>query len=110
MDNVFFDANRSTIRETSYDQLNEILTFLRDNPNIYVEVGGHTNGLPEAEFCFRLSSDRAEKVANYFITEGIAADRISWKGYGKTQPIADNDTLAGRKKNQRVELKIIRVE
>ena len=110
MDNVFFDANRSTIRETSYDQLNEILTFLRDNPNIYVEVGGHTNGLPEAEFCFRLSSDRAEKVANYFIAEGIATDRISWKGYGKTQPIADNDTLAGRKKNQRVELKIIRVE
>ncbi len=110
MDNVFFDANKSTIREASYDQLNEILAFLRDNPNIYVEVGGHTNGLPEAEFCFRLSSDRAEKVANYFIKQGIPADRISWKGYGKTQPIADNNTLAGRKKNQRVELKIIRVE
>lgn len=109
LDAVFFDANKSRIRDESYAQLDEMAGFLLDNPNIVVEIGGHTNGLPEHEFCNRLSSDRAEKVALYFYEKGVPRDRVSWKGYGKTEPIADNATLAGRKKNQRVELKIIEI-
>ena len=110
LNNVFFDANKSKIKEESFSELNEIAVFLKENPNIWVEIGGHTNGLPEDDFCNKLSNDRAESVRQYLIGQGADADRITWKGYGKTQPIADNSTLAGRTKNQRVELKIIKVE
>lgn len=110
LNNVFFDANKSSLRKESHAQLDEITQFLLENPNLYVEIGGHTNGLPEDDFCFRLSNDRAESVRKYLIDKGADPGHITWKGYGKTQPVAENTTLAGRQKNQRVELKIIKVE
>ncbi|MBC8045180.1 MAG: OmpA family protein, partial [Fimbriimonadaceae bacterium] len=110
LDNVFFDANKATLKDISKVQLDQVGQFLLDNPNIYVEIGGHTNGLPEDDFCQRLSNDRAEKVTEYFINKGVPAEKLTWKGYGKKQPIADNTSIEGRKKNQRVELKIIKVK
>lgn len=109
VNNIYFAANKSFLLQESFAELERIATFLRQNPNIVVEIGGHTNGLPSDEFCNELSSDRAERVYQHLVEQGIPADRLRWKGYGKTQPIADNATLAGRKKNQRVELKIIEV-
>ncbi|MFN0276560.1 MAG: OmpA family protein [Chitinophagales bacterium] len=110
LDNVFFDANRATLKEISKTQLDQMSAFLVENKNIYVEIGGHTNGLPEDDFCQKLSDARAEAVSEYFIDKGVSADRVTWKGYGKTKPVADNITVEGRKKNQRVELKVIKVE
>lgn len=110
LDNVFFDANRATLKDISKIQLDQMAAFLLDNKNIFVEIGGHTNGLPEDDFCQKLSDDRAEAVSKYFISKGIPAERVTWKGYGKKFPISDNATVEGRKKNQRVELKIIKVE
>ncbi|HET8962965.1 MAG TPA: OmpA family protein, partial [Chitinophagales bacterium] len=109
LNNVFFDANRSTLKETSKDQLLEIAEFLKLHPNIYVEIGGHTNGLPEDDFCMQLSDTRAKNVAEFIIQQGVESSRVTYKGYGKSFPIADNATLEGRKKNQRVELKIIKI-
>ena len=109
LNNVFFDANKALLKETSRDQLNEIASFLLEHPNIYVEIGGHTNGLPEDDFCQQLSDARAKNVAEYIIEQGVDASRVTFRGYGKTMPIADNATLEGRKKNQRVELKIIKI-
>ena len=96
--------------DESFVALEEVVEFLKSNPNIYVEIGGHTNGLPNDDFCFKLSNTRAKSVTEYLISKGLKPDHITWKGYGKTEPIADNATVAGRKKNQRVELKIISVE
>ncbi len=110
LNNIFFEANKSDIKDESSQSLDELVQFLKENPNIYVEIGGHTNGLPSDAFCQKLSNDRAKKVTEYLIAKGIKPDHITWKGYGKTMPIADNSTVAGRKKNQRVELKIIRVD
>lgn len=110
INNIYFQANKSYLRDESHAELNRLVEFLETNPSIYIEVGGHTNGLPSHEFCNELSNDRAERVAKYLEEKGIRADRITYKGYGKTQPIADNSTLSGRKKNQRVEIKIMRVE
>jgi outer membrane protein OmpA-like peptidoglycan-associated protein len=110
LDNIFFEANKSDLKPESSASLDELAEFLLSNPNIYVEIGGHTNGLPPDAFCQKLSDDRAKNVVTYLITKGIPADHLSSKGYGKTQPIADNATTEGRKKNQRVELKIIKVE
>ncbi|MFI5172355.1 MAG: OmpA family protein [Chitinophagales bacterium] len=110
LNNIFFEANKADIKDESSTSLDEIVEFLKSNPNIYVEIGGHTNGLPPDDFCQRLSNNRAKNVVEYLISKGIKPDHITWKGYGKTQPIADNSSVAGRKQNQRVELKIIKVE
>lgn len=109
IDNIYFRANKSFLLSDSYEELDKVVAFLKNNPGIAVEIGGHTNGLPSHEFCNTLSDARAKRVYDYFVEKGVSADRLSWKGYGKNKPIADNSTLQGRKKNQRVELKIISV-
>lgn len=72
-----------------------------------VEIGGHTNSIPPHEYCDRLSTARAQNVAEYLREKGILVEQVQFKGYGKRVPIASNETAAGRLKNQRVELKII---
>jgi outer membrane protein OmpA-like peptidoglycan-associated protein len=108
--NIFFNANSAYVKAQSYKELDKIASFLQVNSNITIEIGGHTNGLCEDDFCNKLSANRAKSVAEYLVNKGIAANRIQYKGYGKSQPIADNNTDDGRKKNQRVELKILKIE
>lgn len=107
--NIFFNANSSILKEESYEELDKIVAFLTVNNNIAVEIGGHTNGLCTDEFCNQLSASRAKVVMEYVAAEGIEKNRLSHKGYGKSQPIASNDTVDGRKRNQRVELKIMEI-
>jgi len=102
-----FPADSTVLTKTSYEVLEEVYYFLKQNENIVIEIGGHTNNIPPDDYCNKLSTDRAETVARYLIQKGILEERISAKGYGKTQPIASNKTLAGKNKNQRVEIKII---
>lgn len=102
-----FKADSSTIQPQSFAILDGITDFLRNNENIVIEIGGHTNGLPDHDYCDRLSAERAKSVAEYLNGQGIPADRIAYRGYGKRQPIATNSTVEGRRKNQRVEVKIL---
>ena len=83
------------------------IKFLDTNEDIVIEIGGHTNGLPEHDYCDRLSTARAQSVAQYLYEKGIPVDRIGYKGYGKRKPVATNSTVDGRRKNQRVEIKIV---
>lgn len=110
LNNIFFTANESVLKEESTAELDRCLRFLLQHANLVVEVGGHTNGICGESFARQLSGDRAAKVATYFKEHGVAANRVYNKGYGKSRPIATNETLEGRRKNQRVELKILRVE
>ncbi len=110
LNNIFFDANKTTLKPISDVELERVTKFLSDNKNVIVEVGGHTNGWCSSEFADELSTERAKVVCSYFIEKGISVDQVLYRGYGKTEPIADNDTLAGRKKNQRVELIIMEVK
>jgi outer membrane protein OmpA-like peptidoglycan-associated protein len=87
--------------------LNEIYTFLASNPDVVVEIGGHTNGIPPDDYCDRLSTARAKAVAEHLVSKGIPKDRLQYKGYGKRQPVATNKSDYGRKQNQRVEIKIL---
>ena len=80
------------------------------NKDLYVEIGGHTNGLCDDNFCNELSNKRAKSVMDYIITKGVPPSRVSYKGYGKTQNIAENNTEEGRKQNQRVEITITKVQ
>lgn len=106
---LFFEADTSSISEDSYTVLDEISSFLLENTEVNIEVGGHTNGTPSHEYCDRLSTARAKTVATYLVRQGVPPDRISFKGYGKRSPIASNKTASGRAKNQRVEIKILSI-
>ena len=107
MEQLQFDADSATITESSVPVLEELYTFLSDNPEIVVQVEGHTNGIPPHEFCDSLSTERARNVALFLTRKGISGRRVYYKGYGKRQPIATNDTADGRRRNQRVEIRIL---
>ncbi|MCB0692428.1 MAG: OmpA family protein [Saprospiraceae bacterium] len=109
IEKLYFDADKAKLNENSHESLDEIVEFLNENPKIEIEVGGHTNGIPEESYCDRLSEARAKEVADYLVKKGIDSGRISYKGYGKKIPLASDKTYAGRLKNQRVEIKILKL-
>ena len=106
LENLYFQADSSTINSNSEKALYKLLQFMNNSPNVSIEIGGHTNSLPVTEYCDKLSSDRARNVADFLVKNGISRYRITHKGYGKRNPIADNNTELGKQKNQRVEIKI----
>lgn len=110
INNLFFKADSTYFDEKSKDVLYEVLEFMRENPSVSIEIGGHTNNIPVHEYCDKLSSKRAENVANFLVDGGIAQNRIGHKGYGKRKPISSNETVAGRNRNQRVEIKILQIQ
>ena len=89
--------------------LTEVYNFLSKNPKVVVEVAGHTNNLPSDSYANKLSTNRAQSVADWLVKKGIPDSRVQYKGYGKTMPIAPNTTDVGKKKNQRVEIRILSV-
>lgn len=114
LERLYFQADSTTLGHdgTSDMVLNEIFNFLQENPNVKIEVGGHTSGgsrdLPiNLKFSDELSKARAKTVATYLIDKGIETERITYKGYGPRKPLASNETYEGRVKNQRVEIKIL---
>jgi outer membrane protein OmpA-like peptidoglycan-associated protein len=107
--NLYFDTDKSELDTRSNIVLDEIFYFLRSNPDISIEIGGHTNGLCQEDFCDQLSEERAKVVAQYLVRKGISANRLEFKGYGKRQTIASDKTAFGRQKNQRVEIKITNI-
>jgi outer membrane protein OmpA-like peptidoglycan-associated protein len=107
VDKLYFTADSTKIEPSSHAVLEEIYDFLVVNPNVKIEIGGHTNSLPEDAYCDKLSTERAQNVAEYLYGRGIPKAQISAKGYGKREPIATNRTVDGRRKNQRVEIKVV---
>ncbi len=105
-----FDADSTNINEASKPVLREVSEFLKENPEIVVEIGGHTNGIPEHEYCDWLSTERAKAVADFVVSQGADGGRVYYKGYGKRKPIASNFTEEGRALNQRVEIKVLTLE
>ncbi len=105
---VMFEIDKATIKEESHDLLNDVATVLKDNPNIKkIRIEGHTDAQGPDIYNQRLSDDRAKSVRDFLIDAGIDENRMVAVGYGETQPLADNETAAGREKNRRVEFNII---
>lgn len=92
--NVFFDLGLATLRPESYIELNKLRDFLKTNANIKIELGGHTDTRGDANENQVLSENRAKAVYNYLIKEGIAATRLSYKGYGETRTIKSDEVIA----------------
>ena len=104
---IYFQFDRSTILQQSYKELSNLVTLLRDNPRMRIEIGGHTDDQGSASYNQRLSESRAKAVADYLTAKGIEPKRLQYRGYGKSRPIADNSTEEGQAKNRRVEIKIL---
>jgi len=103
---VTFETNSDRLAADTESVLDNAAATLKKNPTIKVEVAGHTDSDGTADFNEGLSTRRAQTVHDYLVSGGIAADRMSVRGYGELQPIADNSTAAGKASNRRVVLRI----
>lgn len=101
---VNFENNRSKLKPESYPILDEDVALLKSHLKMTITIVGHTDSLGDPAYNQKLSEDRASAVMQYFIQKGIAADRMKALGKGKSVPIADNKTDAGRAQNRRIEI------
>jgi OOP family OmpA-OmpF porin len=101
--NVLFAQTKSEILPESYPELDLVVNFLKSNPNVKIELAGHTDNRGVHSDNIKLSQLRVNKVKEYLVEKGIDSKRISGKGYGGTKPIASNNTEESRKMNRRVE-------
>ncbi|MDE3126296.1 MAG: OmpA family protein [Bacteroidota bacterium] len=104
--NIQFNINSAELLPQDAIELNKIIDFLNDNPTVTIEVQGYTDNTGNEADNIQLSTQRAKAVANYLAIHGINYKRLSYKGYGSANPIANNDTEAGRIKNRRTVLVI----
>ncbi|HEV7229922.1 MAG TPA: OmpA family protein [Bacteroidia bacterium] len=115
LNNIFFDFDKATLRSVSNVELKNLVLLLKSNPNLKVEIAGHTDSKGDDAYNQKLSEERAMAVVNRLAAGGISADRMKAKGYGKTMPVAPNkkangtDNPEGRQQNRRVELKITEI-
>jgi outer membrane protein OmpA-like peptidoglycan-associated protein len=107
LNNIFFDFNQSEIKPRSFSELDEVVKFLKENPNIKVEISGHTDNVGDESYNQQLSLKRAQSVVNYFLSRGIAVGRLTQVGLGSKKPIRVNDSEENRQINRRIEFKII---
>jgi outer membrane protein OmpA-like peptidoglycan-associated protein len=103
---VTFDTNSTVLRPGLQSEINRVAGVLNQYPNTLVRVEGHTDSRGSDAYNMDLSNRRALAVKNLLVQRGIADSRIDAVGYGKTMPVATNDTEAGRQRNRRVEIKI----
>lgn len=101
---ILFDTDKATLKQSSDKQLQHVVTLLQTNPQLKMEVQGHTDSDGEDAYNAKLSQQRAETVVAYLALFGIGGERLTPKGYGETKPIASNDNAEGKAKNRRVEL------
>ena len=86
VENIFFDFDQATLRPESQEALDAMIELLKNNPNIAVEFGAHADRLGAEDYNMKLSERRAKSVVDYLVEGGIDAERLTWKGYGKTVP------------------------
>lgn len=110
LNNIFFETNKYNLKEKSKIELGKLIDFLNANMNVTIEIGGHTDNTGTKAINEVLSENRAKAVYQYLIEHGIGAERLSFKGYADNEPVATNETIAGRAKNRRTEFKITAVQ
>jgi len=107
---INFETGTANLTDCSRRALESIYLTMVKNPEMKIEIAGHTDITGSRAFNIRLSEDRTKADVDYLVGRGIAADRLSSKGYGCDYPIADNETSEGRAKNRRVEIRSINEE
>ena len=107
LDDCNFETGKATLQPESYSVLDELVAYLVRKDDEKIELGGHTDNVGSAASNLKLSLDRANTVRAYLLTKGIDPDRVTAKGYGMSEPIADNKSEEGRALNRRTEVKIL---
>jgi outer membrane protein OmpA-like peptidoglycan-associated protein/Tol biopolymer transport system component len=107
LDNVYFDQSSYILRPESYPQLDKLVKTLKLNRRLKIEIGGHTDNVGKARLNQYLSENRAKVISSYLTNNGILENRLVWKGYGQTKPVAVNDTEGNKAQNRRVEFIVL---
>jgi outer membrane protein OmpA-like peptidoglycan-associated protein len=105
--NVFFESDSWELKGESILELDRLFDLIEGNPGIIVEIGGHTDSSGTDEHNLILSESRAKSVMTYLISRGVKSERLKYKGYGESNPISDNDSQDGRRRNRRTEITIV---
>lgn len=107
LNNVFFGVDKSELKTESFSELMQVVLFLQTNPGLRIELEGHTDSDGDELHNLKLSSERAETVRKYLISQGVSEDRLTAKGYGSAMPVASNKDEEGKSRNRRTAFKII---
>jgi outer membrane protein OmpA-like peptidoglycan-associated protein len=105
--NITFEVNQAEIRSGFYDVLNSVVLVVQEFDKTVVEISGYTDSTGADSYNQKLSERRAGSVGSYFKAQHVVPGRVVTKGYGERYPVADNDTVAGRERNRRVELRLV---
>ncbi len=107
LSSVYFAFNQSELLPSSYPTMEQLSNTLQEGTNIMIEIRGHTDNIGSNRYNKKLSIERAKSVYDFLIESGIDESRLKYRGFGNSNPIADNDTKFGRQLNRRVEVKVI---
>jgi len=107
LDRIYFELDEAILLPESFEQLNELIDILRNDPNLRIRIQGHTDSQGSRAYNMDLSERRAQAVYIYLIENNIASNRIEYLGFGESQPVADNINAIGRQTNRRVEFVVL---
>lgn len=107
--NIQFEYASSDLTEESFAELDQVVRLLKDNPALRIELSAHTDDQGSDTFNKKLSEKRGEAAKRYLVRHGVASDRVTARGYGKTRPLVPNDSDENRAKNRRVEFKVTEI-
>ncbi|HEX8427461.1 OmpA family protein [Hymenobacter sp.] len=107
LNNLFFDTKQYELKPKSRTELNRLVGFMKQYPEVQVEVSGHTDDVGSDDDNLGLSQNRAKSVYTYLISQGVKAERLRFKGYGESKPLVANDSDSHRQQNRRIELRIL---
>ena len=106
--NIYFDFDKTTLKNESFPELDKVVEFLKQNSSVEIEISGHTDNKGSDDYNATLSQGRSEAVVNYLISQGVDGFRLAAHGYGEAKPIDTNDSEEGRANNRRVEFTIMK--
>jgi OmpA-OmpF porin, OOP family len=109
LNNVFFDFDKAVLKPESFPELNRVVQLMKEKAGMQIEISGHTDAIGAEQYNLGLSERRAKAVIQYFSDKGIEKERLNVLYFGETKPADTNDTKEGRKKNRRVEFKIVKL-
>ncbi len=104
--NLLFAFDKTDLANSSIEEIDRVYTYLKQEPELYITINGHTDNIGSDSYNQKLSANRAKAVADYLLQLGLSRDRIKWKGHGGSKPLADNSLKSGRDENRRVEFLI----
>jgi outer membrane protein OmpA-like peptidoglycan-associated protein len=107
LNDIYYSTNSAELTDASKLVIDEFVDYLKDNPDLKIEIRGHTDNVGNETYNKTLSTDRAFTVREYIQEKGIEGNRLSHKGFGSSSPVGPNDTEEGRAKNRRTEFVII---